>query len=329
MNPFTYERVSDVQTAAAILVRRPDARMIAGGTELINWLKEGIDRPTHVVDINDLPFTAISVEADVVRIGALARLSDVAAHADVRAACPAIAEALELSASPQLRNMASMGGNLLQRTRCPYFRADAEVLCNKRRRGTGCAALDGENRTHAIFGWSDACVATHASDVAVALAAFDAVVQVTGPTAQRSIPLLDFYVAPGDTPDVETTLAPGEIITAIDVPRIAAARRSRYLKVRERASYEFALVSSAAGLEADATTIVSARLALGGVAYTPWRLRRAERALAGRPLRRDTIRAALDLEFQEARPLPHNGFKVDLARRAAMRVLEAAWETRS
>jgi xanthine dehydrogenase YagS FAD-binding subunit len=328
MNPFTYERASDVQTAIAILTRRADARMIAGGTELINWLKEGIDRPAHLVDINDLSLASIDVGASVVRIGALARLSDVAAHTAVRAACPAIAEALELSASPQLRNMASMGGNLLQRTRCAYFRADAELPCNKRRPGSGCAALDGENRTHAIFGWSNACVATHASDVAVALAAFDAVVQITGPTAQRRIPLLEFYVPPDATPHVETTLAPGEIITAIDIPRTTAAQRSRYVKVRERASYEFALVSAAAGVDIEGTTITSARLALGGVAYKPWRLLRAERALAGRPLQRETMRAALDLEFRDARPLAHNGFKVDLAMRAAMRALEAASETR-
>jgi xanthine dehydrogenase YagS FAD-binding subunit len=326
MNLFTYERASDLLTAAGMLAARPDARMIAGGTELLNWLKEGIDRPAHLVDINDLPLASILVETDVVRIGALARLSDVAAHPGVREACPAVAEALELSASPQLRNMASMGGNLLQRTRCPYFRADAELPCNKRRPGTGCAAIEGENRTHAIFGWSTDCVATHPSDVAVALAAFDAVVQVTGPGGERRIPLLEFYAPPGRTPQLETALLPGEIITAIDVPRALSIRRSRYLKVRERASYEFALVSAAAGIEADGATIVSARLALGGVAHKPWRLQRAERALEGRPMGREAIRAALDLEFRDARPLAHNGFKVELAARAAMRALEAAWE---
>jgi len=326
MNPFTYERVSDVQTAAALLAGRPDARMIAGGTELINWLKEGIDRPGHLVDINDLPLASIGVETDVVRIGALARLSDVAAHSGVREACPAIAEALELSASPQLRNMASMGGNLLQRTRCPYFRADAELPCNKRRPGSGCAAMEGENRMHAIFGWSADCGATHPSDVAVALAAFDAIVRITGPTAERTISLLEFYVPPGHTPHIETVLAPGEIITAIDVPRVPSMRRSRYVKVRDRASYEFALVSATAGIEADGATIVSARLALGGVAHKPWRLRRAERALDGRPLDRATMRTALEPEFREARPLAHNGFKVELAARVAMRALEAAWE---
>jgi xanthine dehydrogenase YagS FAD-binding subunit len=326
VNPFTYERLNDVPAVIAALAGRPDARMIAGGTELLNWMKEGIDRPPHLVDINSLPLASIRVDRDVVSIGSLARLSDVAAHPGVREACPAIAEALELSASPQLRNMASMGGNLLQRTRCPYFRADANLPCNKRRPGSGCAAHRGENRTHAIFGASPDCVATHPSDLAVALAAFDAVLRIAGPEGDSTRPLADFYLPPGTTPHLETDLGTGAIITAIELPRTLPMMRSRYLKIRDRASYEFALVSAAAGIEADGSMILSARLALGGVAHKPWRLLIAERALAGQPMSRETMRAALDLEFRDARPLAQNGFKIELAARAAMRALEAARE---
>lgn len=326
MNQFSYERASDLRATAIALARQPAARVIAGGTELLNWLKEGIDRPSHLIDINDLPLASILVEGDRIRIGALAKLSDVASHPAIRDVVPAVAEALAASASPQLRNMASIGGNLLQRTRCPYFRADAELPCNKRRPGTGCAAIEGENRTHAVFGWSPACVATHPSDLAVVLAAFDATLLIAGPSADRRIPLRDFYLSPGDTPHIETALAPGEIMTAVELQRAPSMRCSRYIKVRERASYEFALVSAAAAVEADGPTMVSVRLALGGVAHKPWRLERAERALEGRPLNPDVLRAALDIEFRDARPLAENAFKVVLAARAIRRALEAAWD---
>ena len=251
-------------------------------------------------------------------------MSDVAAHPAVRRAYPAIAEALELSASPQLRNMASMGGNLMQRTRCPYFRAETELPCNKRRPGTGCAAREGENRGHAIFGWSDACVATHPSDVAVALAALEATVHVLGPRGERAIPVVDFYRLPDDGPEQDTVLAHDELITAIDVPASPLTGRSHYLKVRERSSYEFALVSAAVALAMDGKHIQQARIALGGVAPRPWRLTAAEGALIGAPLERDALRRAVESAFGAARPLAHNGFKVELARRTVVRALEHA-----
>jgi xanthine dehydrogenase YagS FAD-binding subunit len=249
-------------------------------------------------------------------------MSDVAAHAAVRRVYPAIAEALELSASPQLRNMASMGGNLMQRTRCPYFRAETELPCNKRRPGTGCAAREGEHRGHAIFGWSSACVATHPSDVAVALAALDATVQVRGPRGERPIPLVDFYRLPGDAPEHDTVLAHDELITAIDVPASPLTGRSHYLKVRERSSYEFALVSAAVALAMDGKHIQRARIALGGVAPKPWRLTAAEGALIGMPLEREALRRAVDSAFGEARPLAHYAFKVELAKRTVVQALE-------
>jgi xanthine dehydrogenase YagS FAD-binding subunit len=322
MQPFTYQRASGPQSVIAALAADPAAVCLAGGTELLNWMKDGIAAPGRLIDINDLPLAQIEAGSSGLRLGALARMSDAAAHAAVRRAYPAIAEALELSASPQLRNMASMGGNLLQRTRCPYFRAETELPCNKRRPGTGCAAREGENRWHAIFGWSNACVATHASDVAVALAALDATVQVRGPAGERRIPLVDFYRLPSDAPEHDTVLAHNELIMAIDVPASPLTGRSHYLKVRERSSYEFALISAAVALELDGKHIRQARVALGGVAPKPWRLTAAEHALTGVPLERDALRRTLDGAFSEARPLRHNGFKVELAKRTVVRALE-------
>jgi len=322
VTPFSYERASDVGQALAAI--HAGASFVAGGTELLNWMKEGIERPTHLVDINRLPLAAIAFDEKQLRIGALARMSDVAANPEVRSRIPAIAESLELSASPQLRNMASMGGNLMQRTRCPYFRAEVELPCNKRRANSGCSALVGENRAHAIFGWGEECVATHASDVAVVLIMLDAVVQASGPGGARSIPLSEFYRPPGAAPGADTALRPDELITSITVALSPLARRSRYLKVRERTSYEFALVSAAAAVELDGDRINAVRVALGGVAHRPWRLRNAERALAGRGLQRNEILAGLEADFAEARPLSHNAFKVEMARRAAARAIEAA-----
>jgi xanthine dehydrogenase YagS FAD-binding subunit len=322
MLPFTYQRGSDLQSVIAALAADADAACIAGGTELLNWMKDGIAAPRRLLDINDLPLTQIEVGPRGLRLGALARMSDVAAHPAVRHAYPAIAEALELSASPQLRNMASMGGNLMQRTRCSYFRAETDLPCNKRRPGTGCAARQGENRGHAIFGWSDACVATHPSDVAVALAALDATVQVRGLRGERTIPLVDFYRLPDDVPEHDTVLAHDELIIAIDVPASPLTSRSHYLKVRERSSYEFALVSVAVALEMDGTHMQQVRIALGGVAPKPWRLTAAEGALVGVPLARDTLRHAVDGAFGVARPLAHNAFKVELAKRTVIRALE-------
>ena len=259
------------------------------------------------------------------RIGALARMSDVAADPEVRRRFPVIAEALLSSASGQLRNMASMGGNIMQRTRCPYFRDDDDPACNKRRPGSGCSALHGLNRNQAIFGWSDACVATHPSDVAVALSALDATVLVRGRAGQRSIAFADFHRLPGSTPERDTVLDRGDLIVAIEVPASAEARSSHYLKVRDRQSYEFALVSAAAAVATDGRRIRSARLAMGGVAHKPWRLAAAETALRGLSLDdNDALRAAITRSCDDARPLAHNAFKVELAQRAALRALQTA-----
>jgi xanthine dehydrogenase YagS FAD-binding subunit len=324
MRPFHYERVREVDQAIGLLAREPGAAVIAGATELLNWMKEGIAAPALVVDINALPLADIAVARDSIRIGALARLSDVAAHAEVRRELPSLARAIELAASPQLRNMGTMAGNLLQRTRCPYFRAEVPLPCNKRVAGSGCAALHGENRSHAIFGWSEHCVATHPSDPAVALLGLDARVVVRGAAGERTVPLADLHRLPGDQPQRETTLAHDELVLAIDVPLSPIARASRYLKVRERASYEFALVSAAAGVVLARERVTDARVVLGGVAHRPWRMMEAERALRGTALDRQHVRAAIDAELAQARPLEHNAFKVELARTIATRaVLQA------
>jgi xanthine dehydrogenase YagS FAD-binding subunit len=259
------------------------------------------------------------------RIGALARMSDVAADVEVRRRFPMIAEALLFAASGQLRNMASIGGNILQRTRCPYFRDGDDLPCNKRRPGSGCAARHGLNRNHAIFGWSEACVATHASDVAVAFAALDADVIVRGRDGDRSIPFGDFHRPPGDTPQRDTALERGDLIVAVEVPAQEAGRASHYLKVRDRQSYEFALVSAAAAVATDGQRIRSARLALGGVAHKPWRLTAAETALRGASLDDvEALESAIATSFADARPLADNGFKVELARRVSLRALQIA-----
>jgi xanthine dehydrogenase YagS FAD-binding subunit len=324
MRPFGYERAADAEEAIARVTGRAGSAFIAGGTELLNWMKEGISAPAHLVDINALPLAEIASDAAGLSIGALARMSDVAAHPEVRRRFPAVAEALELSASPQLRNMASMGGNLLQRTRCPYFRAEQELPCNKRRPGSGCSARHGENRTLAILGWSEACVATHPSDVAVALAALDAAVHVRGPRGERVLPLTELYRPPGDQPERDTVLEQGELVVRISVPASAVAARSHYVKVRERASYEFALVSAAVALDVEGGRLRRAQIALGGVAHRPWRLERAERSLAGAALETAALRRAVEDALAEARPLERNGFKIELARRTVVRAIEEA-----
>jgi xanthine dehydrogenase YagS FAD-binding subunit len=295
--------------------------VIAGATELLNWMKEGIAAPALVIDINALPLADIEVARDSIRIGALARLSDVAARPEVQRELPSLARAIELAASPQLRNMGTMAGNLLQRTRCPYFRAEVALPCNKRVAGSGCAALHGDNRTHAIFGWSEHCVATHPSDPAVALLGLDAGLVVRGVVGERTVPLADLYRPPGDLPQRETTLARDELVLAVDVPLSPVARASRYLKVRERASYEFALVSAAAGVVLARDRIIDARVVLGGVAHRPWRMIEAERALRGAALDAPHVRAAIDAELAQARPLEHNAFKVGLASATAIRAV--------
>jgi len=327
MQPFTYARARTLAEAVAAL-RQPQALAVAGGTELLNWMKEGIAAPHHVVDINGLAgLDRIEVDGRGLRIGALARMSAVAGHTAVRSAYPAIAQALLASASPQIRNMATMGGNLMQRTRCPYFRAEVDLPCNKRRPGSGCAALAGDDRAAAVFGGSAQCIATHPSDVAVALAALDATVHIDGPGGTRSVPMVDFHRLPGDSPARDTGLDQGEIITAITVPASALARRSLYLKLRERASYEFALVSAAVGVDLEGERIRAAHIALGGVAPRPWRLQASEDALRGALLSDETaLRQALDKDFAQARPGHHNGFKIELAKRAVVRALRMAGE---
>jgi xanthine dehydrogenase YagS FAD-binding subunit len=323
VQPFSYTRATDLDGAIQALAADPHAAVVAGATELANWLKDGISAPSALIDINGLPLAGIEARPDGLRIGALARNADVAQEGAVRSGYPVIAEALEKGASAQIRNMATVGGNLLQRTRCPYFR-ETSFPCNKRRPGSGCAARTGPHRGHAILGGSEACIATHPGDLAVALVALDAVVQVRGSDGARSIPLDDFYLLPGESPGRETVLRHDELIVAVEVPAGPYTARSRYLKVRDRESYEFALVSVAACLELDGEIVRSARIALGGVGTKPWRARGAEAALAGRPLDADALAAAGAAAVEGARPLRDNRFKVTLAARAVARALELA-----
>src|SRR5580692_8682824 len=327
MHPFTLSCPTDVAAAIAAHVQNAQLAFIAGGTDLIGLMKDRVTLPDRLLDINRLPEMA-QIEAlrdGGLRIGALARMSDVAANADVRSRFPVIAESLLFAASGQLRNMATIGGNIMQRTRCAYFRDEDDLPCNKRRPGSGCSALHGLNRNHAIFGWSDACVATHPSDLAVALAALDAVVIVLGPSGRRLIEFADFHRLPGSEPERDNVLERGDLIVAIEVPPRPEGRASHYLKVRDRQSYEFALASAAAAVATDGRRIRSARLALGGVAHRPWRLAAAESALRGASLDdSDALKSAIAKSFADARPLEHNGFKVELAQRVALRALQTA-----
>ena len=321
MNPFRYERAQSGAAAIAATQHDGDARFVAGGTNILDLMKIHVEAPSLLVDINRLPLSKIELRGDSVHIGALARLNDIAAHPVVRQAFPMVAIALEQSASPQLRNMASMGGNLLQRTRCAYFR-DVAAPCNKRAPGSGCGAIGGENRMEAILGTSEQCIATHASDVAVPLVALDAVVNVAGPQGSRSIVLSDFYRLPGATPHLETVLVHGELITGLSVPVLPFAARSTYLKVRDRAQYEFALGSAAVALDIEGGTIRQARLALGGVGTVPWRSRAAERDLTGAPATRPAFERAAEAALTGARGYGMNDFKIALAKRTLVRALE-------
>jgi xanthine dehydrogenase YagS FAD-binding subunit len=327
MDPFTLSRADDPAKAIAAHARDPQLAFIAGGTDLIGLMKDRAALPERLLDINGLPNMARidALPEGGLRIGALARMSDVAADMEVRRRFPVIAESLLFAASGQLRNMASIGGNIMQRTRCAYFRDEIGCRCNKRSWGSGCAALHGLNRNHAIFGWSESCVATNPSDLAVALAAMDAIVVVVGKTGERLIPFTDFHRLPGSTPERDNVLDRGDLIVAIEVPANAEASASHYLKVRDRASYEFALVSAAAGVATDGRRIRSARLAIGGVAHKPWRLKAAESGLRGIALDDvDGLRSAIAASFTDARPLAHNAFKVELAQRVALRALQTA-----
>ncbi|MEE5093869.1 xanthine dehydrogenase family protein subunit M [Pseudomonas alliivorans] len=322
MNPFTYSRPADIRSA--IDLSGPATRFIAGGTNLLDLMKENVARPEHLIDINDLPLKDVTETASGgLMIGALVSNADLAWHPLVEQRYPLLSQALLAGASPQLRNMASTGGNLLQRTRCYYF-YDASVPCNKREPGSGCPAKDGLNRIHAIFGASDDCVATHPSDMCVAMAALEAVVHVEGRAGRRTIEFADFHRLPGDAPQRDNQLADDELITAIELPAPRFTGHSAYLKVRDRASYAFALVSVAAALELDGDVVTDARLALGGVAHKPWRDKQVERLLIGKPATRESFAAAADAMLADAQPLEHNAFKVKLARRAIIRALSDA-----
>jgi len=314
MNPLTYERASDPAAAVALVAGKPRATYLAGGTNLVDHLKLGVATPEVLVDVSRLPLDAVEVLDDGgLRVGAAVRNSDLAAHPAVRRSYPVLAQALLAGASGQIRNAATTAGNLLQRTRCVYFQ-DVTTPCNKREPGSGCSALDGFSRSHAVLGASDQCVATHPSDLAVALAALDATVVVLGPGGERRVPMADFHRLPGDEPERDTTLEHGDLVTAVEVPALPFARRSAYRKVRDRASYAFALVSVAAALDVRDGTVRDVRLALGGVAHKPWRATTAEDRLRGGPATEEAFRAAAGAELETARPLPGNGFKVPLAR---------------
>lgn len=321
---FQYSRAGDIADAVRRIAAEPTAKFIAGGTNLIDLMKENVERPTRLIDISRLPLTAVEeTESGGLRIGAMVPNSDLAYHPLVAERYPLLASAILAGASAQLRNMASTGGNLLQRTRCYYF-YDTATPCNKREPGSGCSAITGLNRQHAILGASDACIATHPSDMCVALAALDAKVHVAGPSGTRSIAFTDFHRLPGDTPQRDTNLNPDEIITAVELPAKGFAKNYSYLKIRDRLSYAFALVSVAAALELDGDRIVEARLALGGVAHKPWRNRDAEAALRGQPAKRESFLRAVDLMLHGAEGFTHNAFKIDLARRAIVRTLSQA-----
>jgi xanthine dehydrogenase YagS FAD-binding subunit len=321
MNNFAYTQAASTKEAATATQSDKNAAFISGGTSLIDLMKSNIEQHSLLVDLNKLSLLGIENAATGLRIGSLERMSDVGEHPLVVQNYPVISQSLLASASPQLRNMASMGGNLLQRTRCGYFR-DVAFPCNKRVPGSGCPAQDGDNRNLAILGTSEACIATHASDLCVALVALEAKITIENAKgATRTVLLADFYKLPGKTPHIETQLQPGDIITAIVVPAAAHARKSHYLKVRDRASYAYALVSAAVGLDVQGGTIRSARVALGGVGTVPWRVPAVEKALVGKPATEDTFRAAAALAVRDASPREHNKFKIELAQRTIVRAL--------
>jgi xanthine dehydrogenase YagS FAD-binding subunit len=322
MRPFTYHRATDVADAVASLGGQ--ATVLAGGTTVVDLMKLEVMTPAALVDITGIAELArFDTSGDPLRFGALARMADVARDPVLVRDYPALSESLWQAASPQLRNSATLAGNLLQRTRCYYFR-DTSYPCNRRAPGSGCAAQDGVNRMHAVLGGSEHCVASHPSDWAVALVAFDAVLHLRSPRGERTMPVGDLHRLPGDTPHLETTLETDELITAIDVPATPAGRRSCYLKVRDRESYAFATASAAIGLEMDGGTVRAARIALGGVATVPWRARAAEAELAGQRLSEESARRAAEAAFEGARPLAHNRFKIELGKRTVVEALMTA-----
>ncbi|MEV6542601.1 xanthine dehydrogenase family protein subunit M [Streptomyces sp. NPDC051665] len=328
MREFEYRRVLDVSGAVALLDAEPDARFLGGGTNLVDLMKAGVERPTRLVDVRELPLDRVETTPDGgLRIGATVTNSDLAAHPEVRLRYPALAQAVLAAASGQLRNMATVGGNLLQRTRCAYF-TDVTQPCNKRAPGSGCPALKGEHRNHAILGASEHCVATHPSDMAVALAAFDAVVSYETAAGPGELALTDLYLPVADTPHRETALPPGALITGVTLPPAPVAANSRYRKVRERASFAFAIGSTAAALDVRDGVVREVRLAFGAVASRPWRARQAERVLTGGPASAEAFMAAADAELAAAEPLSDNAYKVTLLRNLVVAVLtELAEET--
>ncbi len=321
---FQYARANDVADAVRQISADPDAKFIAGGTNLVDLMKMDVERPSRLIDISRLPLNKVEETVDGgVRIGALVPNSDLAYHPLIERRYPMLGSAILAGASQQLRNMASTGGNLVQRTRCAYF-YDIATPCNKREPGSGCSAINGLNRIHAILGASDSCIATHPSDMCVALAALNAEVHVAGPGGDRTITLTGFHRLPESTPHIDTYLQPNEIITGIDLPREGFATNYSYLKIRDRLSYAFALVSIAAALELDGDTIREARLALGGVAHKPWRDPQAESVMRGQPANDATFELAADTLLRGAKGYEHNVFKIDLARRGIIRALTQA-----
>src|SRR5437763_10239041 len=321
MNPFRYERASDAASAVALLAENPNGAFLGGGTNLVDHMKLGVAQPDLLVDVARLPYDQVELlPAGSVRIGATVRNSDLAADRTIRSRYPLLAQALLAGASGQLRNLATTGGNLLQRTRCVYFQ-DVPKPCNKREPGSGCPAREGYHRNLAILGASEACIATHPSDMAVAMVALDAMVRVLGPSGERSIPLVHFHRLPGDEPQRDTVLDHGEFITAVDLPPLSFATHSHYRKVRDRASYAFALVSVAVAIDVADGVVRDARIAFGGVAHVPWRAAKAEAALRGAPATEEIFRRAAEAELADAQPLRGNAFKVSLARSILVRTL--------
>jgi xanthine dehydrogenase YagS FAD-binding subunit len=325
MDAISYERAADAG-AAIKAAQQPGVVFIGGGTNLLDLMKGGVAKPVKLVDITHIAGldTVSELPNGGLRIGALVRNSDAANHAWVRGRYPLLSEAFLAGASAQLRNMATVGGNLMQRTRCYYFYDTGFPQCNKRTPGSGCAAIEGNNRIHAILGASNQCIATNPSDMNVALAALEALVRVSGPKGERVIAFAEFHRLPGDHPELDTTLQPGELITSVDLPPPLFAQHSQYLKVRDRASYAFALVSVAAALQMDGNTVTTARIALGGVAHKPWRASQTEQMLTGQPLSRTTLQQAAALAVRDAKSYGDNDFKIELAQRAIVRAVATA-----
>ncbi len=323
MIQFSYARPSTQKAAIDALAKNAGAKFIAGGTNLIDLMKKSVENPEKLIDINNLPLKEIKKQPGSLHIGALALNSDVSENKLVVATQPLLAMALKAGASAQLRNMATVGGNIMQRTRCSYF-YEPSLPCNKREPGSGCGAMEGYNRMHAIFGFSDKCIAVHPSDMCIALVALDATVLVVGPKANRKIPFANFHRLPGDTPELDNNLQHGDLITAVEIPDAPFTKNVHYLKVRDRASYAFALVSVAAALDLNGKTIKGARLAMGGVAHKPWRLAEAEKALTGKQVSEETFKQAAEIAMQGAKGFEHNSFKLTMAPNAIVEALKTA-----